>query len=162
MIPLFAYNHWANQKILASARLLSSEQLASPQRLGGAAILGTLSHVYIAEHIWRVRCELGQFPSSLPPGNSFSSLDSLEEAWVEEQAHWQTWLLRLEDEDLLKPVVYRNTRGESFHQILWKILLHVLNHGTQHRAEAAVMLTEAGVSPGDIDMILFWRELDKN
>jgi len=37
----------------------------------------------------------------------------------------------------------------------WQMLAHVVNHGTQHRSEAAALLTTAGRSPGEIDMIFF-------
>ena len=41
---------------------------------------------------------------------------------------------------------------------LWQTMAHVVNHGTQHRSEAAALLTEAGRSPGDLDLIDFLEE----
>jgi uncharacterized damage-inducible protein DinB len=44
---------------------------------------------------------------------------------------------------------------------MWQLLLHVVNHGTQHRSEAAVLLTAAGLSPGDFDMVDFAEQRTK-
>jgi uncharacterized damage-inducible protein DinB len=38
------------------------------------------------------------------------------------------------------------------------MMQHIANHGTQHRSEVAAMLTEAGHSPGDIDMLFYQIE----
>ena len=38
------------------------------------------------------------------------------------------------------------------------MLVHVVNHGTQHRAEAGVLLTAEGRSPGELDLIYYAEE----
>jgi uncharacterized damage-inducible protein DinB len=42
---------------------------------------------------------------------------------------------------------------------LWHAMAHLVNHGTQHKTEAAAMLTGFGHSPGDIDMIKYAMEV---
>ena len=53
---------------------------------------------------------------------------------------------------------YKTTQGVPFENVLWHLLVHVVNHGTQFRGEAAVALTEYGQSPGDLDLLAFLRE----
>jgi uncharacterized damage-inducible protein DinB len=36
------------------------------------------------------------------------------------------------------------------------MMVHVANHGTQHRSEVAAMLTAFGRSPGDLDALYFF------
>ena len=44
-------------------------------------------------------------------------------------------------------------QGNASDLILWQIMLHQANHATQHRSEVAVMLTQFGHSPGDLDVL---------
>ena len=67
-------------------------------------------------------------------------------------------LAGLRDEDLDRVVHYKTTTGKPSSDTLGPLLLHVVNHGTQHRSEVAAMLTELGHSPGDLDLLLYLRQ----
>ena len=80
---------------------------------------------------------------------------ALQARWLEEQENLMTFVQGLTDERLNLPFQYKNTKGQPRESILWYSMAHVVNHGTQHRAEAAAMLTDFGCSPGDVDLIYF-------
>jgi uncharacterized damage-inducible protein DinB len=54
--------------------------------------------------------------------------------------------------------VHYKYRDSSRDRILWRCLYHLANHGTQHRSEAAALLTKFDHSPGDLDFNVFLDE----
>ena len=70
----------------------------------------------------------------------------------------RSYLAGLTDEKVTGVVRYTNMHGIQRERILWHCLFHVVNHGTQHRSEAAAMLTDFGCSPGDVDFTFFLAE----
>ncbi len=162
VLTLFEYNYWATQLIIKAAGGLSPEQFSAPARLSFGSLRGTLAHVYGTEHLWRLRCQEGISPSALPAETNFPDLTSLRLAWEQEERAMRAYLASLSDDDLQRAVRYTNTRGVPYETVLWQILAHVVNHGTQFRSEAGVALTEFGHSPGDVDFIFFIRQGSQN
>jgi uncharacterized damage-inducible protein DinB len=156
---LFDYNYWAHERIFTALEQISAQQFTAPNALVWGSIRGTLVHALSAEWIWRQRCQYGLAPDALLDETAFPTQAALRQRWNEEEAGMRAWLDALSDEDLLRTVEYRSTTGKSYQNVLWNILLHVVNHGTQHRSEAAQTLTELGHSPGDLDMIIYFRLL---
>jgi uncharacterized damage-inducible protein DinB len=110
-----------------------------------------------AEWIWRRRWE-GYSPVAWLQPEDFPTFEALRAHWdTEEQALLQ-FVENVSDQALNDILEYRRTGGEPRENILWHLMVHLVNHGTQHRSEAAAMLTEFGHSPGDIDFIIFLRE----
>ena len=157
----FDYNYWANGKILAAAEGLTAEQYtAAVPGLSYSSVRATLVHMLAAEAIWRRRCLVGESPTALLREADFPTLAGLRRLWAEEEAAMRDGLARLTDERLAGPLEYRTTNGAPMREAqLWRLLVHVVNHGTQHRAEVAVALTACGLSPGDVDYIVYLRSV---
>jgi uncharacterized damage-inducible protein DinB len=156
---LFSYNYWANERIFRAAEHLSDEQFVAPARFGyGNSLCDILVHTMGAEWMWRKRCQKNISPPALPRADAFPTLASLRIHWHEEEQQMRAFLDTLRDEDMHYLVHYTNTRGAAFTTPLWQALVQVVNHGTQHRSEAALLLTSYGHSPGDIDFIVFLRQ----
>lgn len=155
---LFDFHYWANGRILAAVDRLTAQQYTQTMPgLSMGSIRNTLVHMLAAEHIWRLRCLEGQSPTWLLGEEDMPSFDALRFMWTEEEAAMRAGLERLTNDALLGRLAYRTTNEKPMEETLWPILDHVVNHGTQHRAEAAVALTAFGRSPGDIDLIVYLR-----
>lgn len=154
ILVLYRYNQWANAKIWDVAVNVTTEQFMAPAAFPHGGLRGTLVHALFAEWIWRKRWE-GASPTNRLKPEDFPTIQSLQARWQEEEAQLMNFVDSLTDEKLNNTFSYTTTSGQPFTRILWQVMTHLVNHGTQHRAEAAAILTNLGHSPGDIDMISF-------
>lgn len=155
---LLDYNYWANARLWRVMLLVTPEQFVAPNTSSYGSLRGTLVHTLRAEMIWRRRLQGEAQPGDIPGENDFPTPQSLYEAWVADELRLRQFSANLDEAFVQSMLEYKNTKGVPFHNIVWQILAHLVNHGTQHRAEAAAMLTDLGYSPGDIDMIIYFRE----
>jgi len=157
ILTLYKYNQWANAKILNAAANVTQEEYLAPASFPHGGLRGTLVHALFAEWIWRKRWE-GTSPDYRLKPEEFPTFDSLCTRWAEEEKQLMDFVDGLTDERLNNTFNYMNTSGKPFTRILWQAMAHLVNHGTQHRSEAAAILTQLGHSPGDIDLISFLIE----
>jgi uncharacterized damage-inducible protein DinB len=150
---LYEYNDWANQRILSTAAKLSAEQLQAANEWGWGSLHGMLAHILDAEYSWRHYLDDGEDVKWLG-AQDFADLDAIRERWNAETRALRAYLDRLTDADLDGKIFYE-VDGQKRFRILWHCLLHVVNHGTQHRSECAALLTAMGHSPGDLDFTVF-------
>ena len=155
---LYDYNYWANARVLKATTKVSREQFTAPARLSHGSLRGALVHVLGTEVVWRSRCQEGLSVSALLAESELPTLDALQARWGEEERKMRAYLASLTDDGLSAKLHYKTTKGVPFENVLWHVLVHVVNHGTQFRGEAAIALTEYGQSPGDLDMLAFFRE----
>ncbi len=154
VLTIYDYNYWANQRILDAAARLSHEQFLAPGNFPWGGLRGTLAHILDTEYGWRTFFQQHKFPPELK-GDEFADLEDLEERWGKEEALMRDYLDSIDDAALAAIVRYTNEQGAARERLLWQCLYHVVNHGTQHRSEAAALLTDLGQSPGDVDFTVF-------
>ena len=143
---------------MRAALQVTPEEFSAPNTSSYGSLRGTLTHCLSAEMTWRKRLQVEQPGFVALARDEFSTVQALKDAWDAEESRMRVYLKGLKDADLNSRLEYKNSKGDVFHNVIWGILTHLVNHGTQHRSEAAAMLTDFNHSPGDIDMIVFLRE----
>ena len=159
ILTLYDYNYWATHRILAASADVSPEQFILSTSHSFGSLRGTLVHTLDAEHAWRMLYQqdtLAYFDAMRE--EDFPTFARLEERWKEEEFAMREYLVRLTDEDLTGLIRYTTDEGDKRERVLWHCLLHVVNHGTHHRSEAAAILTDQGHSPGELDFTAFLNE----
>ncbi|MGH2583919.1 MAG: DinB family protein [Dehalococcoidia bacterium] len=149
------YNSWANGRVLDASAKVSVEEFVGSPYAGMMSLRETLLHTLGAEQRWRTRMEAGVSPA-VPRAQDFPNPEALRRPWREEDQAMRAYLATLDDEALEGSFRYRRSSGAMSDALMrWHTLVHVVNHGTQHRSEAASLLTAFGHSPGDLDFGLF-------
>lgn len=155
---LYAYGAWANARILNTAAQLTGEQFTAQQD-GSGSIRDTLVHTASAQWLWLERWR-GTSPVGLWDPAEFPNVAALRRRWDEVEAATSEYVATLRKPDLVRVVSYVNFQGETWAYPLWQQLLHQVNHATQHRSEAALLLTRLGYSPGWLDLLVYVDERD--
>ena len=150
-LDLFSYDNWANRRVLDVIAASSPESLARAIEL--------MSHLLRSQAVWLARVDEND-EISLPIWGQ----DTVEECRRRADVNardWREYLSARAAGDFNSPVTYQNTKGETFTQELREILNHVVNHGTYHRAQIALLMRGAGIAPPATDYIVYARALPK-
>ncbi len=150
---LFAYDRWATQRVLAVLDGIEREAWSGPARDEERGIGAILVHQLGAAQRWRTGFQTqGAGEGPHPEAEPLPTIDELRARWDEEWATVDAWLPTMTDD--FPAIVFDGVP-------VWVMLLHVINHGTQHRSEAAALLTALGHSPGELDLINYADELSQ-
>jgi uncharacterized damage-inducible protein DinB len=153
ILELYAYSAWANARILETAGQLTREQFTT-QGDGSDSIRDTLVHTASAQWLWLERWR-GTSPAELWDPIDFPDVTALRTRWDQVEEATSDYLGMLRESELVRVVSYVNFQGETWAYPLWQQLLHQVNHATQHRSEAALLLTRLGYSPGWLDLLVY-------
>lgn len=160
---VFRFHDWARPRLVVAAGALDESRRTEPGVVAGGngdgSVHTALCHVLGAELTWFARWQ-GDVHHSLWRASEHADVEALDAAWTTLEAERRSWLERLGEADLSRPVRYMSARLHVIEQFpLWETLLHVCNHTAHHRGEVSSALTALGAPPESLDLIDYMRDL---
>lgn len=153
-ILLLDYTRWANERVITGLRQLPAGQLTAPIREGWLSPLEVLRHMVAAERVWLSRLQ-GHSPDRLLTRDDLPTLDDVIAAGESLDAETRAFIRAVDDPARI--VTYRTTKGVEHQQAIWELLLHLINHHTEHRSQLALVLAMHGIDVGNLDLIAYLR-----
>ncbi len=156
---LYGYNRWATGRLLDVTEQLAPEQFLAPGSISHGSVRDTLVHLVAAQRRW-----LSWWDGSLPGDEAyrltldpahFPDLAAVRAVWEDVERQTQAFVAGLSDADAARDYTQTLPDGREWRMPLWQMMLHVANHGTQHRSEVATLLSGFGQSPGDLDLTVY-------
>ena len=150
---LYDYDRWATRQVLAKLDGVDEDLWGATGVVGERGLGSILVHMLGAHQRWRTGIAAEgeeEIETPRPEREPLPSVATLTAWWETEFVAMDGFLAALTDGLL----AYRH-EGIA----VWQMLAHLLNHGTQHRSEAALLLTQVGRSPGELDLMNYLEEL---
>jgi uncharacterized damage-inducible protein DinB len=153
-VDLFEYNRWAHQRTLESAAELDNDQYE--RETGGSvpSLRLTLQHVLATEVVWLSRWE-GHSLGEAPEYAGMVDVNALSRMWNSFWNRQFSFVTSLADDELSRPISIRTRTGIETVQPLGETMLHVVNHSTYHRGQAASLVRALGATPRATDYFLY-------
>ncbi len=153
-ITLFDHLYWTRDRILEAATRLDAEAIRSRETVTNRDLRSTLVHELDVQWSWRERLKGADWnewgPDAELKAADYPDVAAIAEHWRRDETAMRAWLAALSEADLDASPVRDEDR-----QPLWHYVMHLVDHGIQQFSEAAVLLTRAGHSPGDIGFLEF-------
>lgn len=150
---LFAYDRWATRQVLGALDGVDELLWGATGVVGERGLGSILVHMLGAHQRWRTGIsdegeEEGPIPR--PEQEPLPDAATMVAWWDAEFVEMDVFLGGLTDG--LLAYVHNGIA-------VWQMLVHLMNHGTQHRSEAALLLTQAGRSPGELDLMNYAEDV---
>jgi uncharacterized damage-inducible protein DinB len=148
----YDYHFAENRKIWDSyITSLSHEQFTQNMGYSYGSVRDQLVHLMNVDEGWFSELRGVEIPEAGP--GAYDDRESIRAHWDSVEKNMREYLTKLRDELLFeKPIVEPE---EDKDLIVWQVLLHVINHGTDHRAQLLRFLNDMGVNTKSQDFIFY-------
>jgi uncharacterized damage-inducible protein DinB len=139
---LYAFNRWADARVLQTCRSLTPEQYVAEPVPGWASVRSTIAHVTMVTDGW-LRALTGEAVEAFLTETELATIDDAQRCL--DRANETLGRLPIGSAEWLSTPMTLRGRGRSMVLPPWTILRHVVNHSTYHRGQVASKLKRLGV-----------------
>ena len=152
-VSLFAYNRWADRRVLGACRKLTAEQYAAEAVPGWSSVRSSIVHIAVVTEGWLSGFE-GESNQDVLTEAELPTVDEAERLLDRASQIFDKLVPKLTPQWLATP---RTMRRGNRTAILppWVVLRHIVNHSTYHRGQVASKLKRLGVEQPATDFV-FW------
>lgn len=164
LIQQFEYHIWANQKVWGCVETLSEVQYTAPCSYSIGSVKEQCFHV-LSTDWWVVQSNLGKMPEQDDP--AFLKIEQI----PDQQAMGETWkrvgeqlldfVRNLSADQLEMEIDVPAGGGGTFKVLLHDLLLTLVNHGTNHRAQILRLIDDLDGETTEMGLYFFLMERSK-
>lgn len=147
LLKLYQYNAWANRRVIGCVE----QQAVTDEK-----ILSIFAHCLAANFIWYNRF-MGLPNHEYELWGGHHSVADLKKMVEGANALWMPFIESKESFDRM--LKYQNYSGDYYENNIQDIMIHLVNHGTYHRGQVALLLRERGYEAINTDLITYDRVL---
>jgi uncharacterized damage-inducible protein DinB len=149
----YDYHFAENHKTWDYVTQLTDDQFSQPVDYSRGSVRDQILHLISCDTAWFSGLRGVEIPDDLDSAD-FPDRKSIRAHWDNVEQMMRDYLANLRDDMLFeKPLA-----GEDKDLVLWQVLLHVVNHGTDHRAQLLRVLNDLGVKTTYQDYIFYVYE----
>lgn len=130
---------------------LSDAQFTQTVNYSRGSVRDQIVHLMSVDDTWFSGLRGLEIPARLDPAD-FDDRSRIRAQWDHVEQTMRDYLATLQDDMLFtKPFA----EGEDQDLILWQVLIHVVNHGTDHRAQLLRVINDFGIKTVSQDYIFY-------
>lgn len=153
---IWDYNYWAHHQLLSCLQSVSKAQFERLIDYGIGSLHQQVVHTMWAEALWLARIR-GQARVNWTISD-YPTLASVIQQWQTIERDYRSYLNQITQPELERNIeVFSASRNETYPHPVYEILLHVVNHGTDHRSQMLRLIGEFGGNTFEHDMIYYFR-----
>lgn len=148
----YEYHFSENRKLWQLIATLSHEHFTQPVDYSHGSVRDQIIHLFSADDVWFSELQGVELSEPIALAD-FDDREGLRAHWDSVEQRMRRYLAELRDDMVFdKPI---KEPDEDKDLAVWQVLLHVANHGTDHRAQLLRLLHDMGVKTTSQDYIFY-------